>query len=80
MPEDHKTPTFETRYMAGNCSHGGARTGVRWHAVPGPIGNGALPAALCGRRPSIDWSDARPEQPVTCPACLARLRRLSSAT
>jgi len=72
------TKTLETRYMAGSCAHGGAKTGIRWHAVPALRHHAELGKALCGRRPSIQWSDARAEQPVSCPGCLRALQKLQS--
>lgn len=68
---------FESRYMAGSCAHGGAKTGTRWHAVP--EGAHFTSKALCGRFPSIQWSDPIPmgERSVTCPTCLKRLAKLA---
>lgn len=69
---------YEIRYMAGNCSSGGARTGTKWHILSTPIsGGGHRPKSLCGKVPSIQWSDTREGQPATCPACLKRLSALS---
>lgn len=67
---------WDHRYMAGKCASGANRdAGPRWHAVPKDAG--FVGKALCGRGPSIQWSDPNPEKPVvTCPKCLARLKRL----
>jgi hypothetical protein len=66
-------PQYEVRYMAGSCATGRGRSKVRWHAVMEPSGNGYYPPALCGQRPAIQWSDARPDQAVSCPKCLKKL-------
>lgn len=71
------------RHMAGGCATGRGRSRIKWHAVIGPVGNGRNPPALCGKTPTIQWSDdrvqcERPEQPVTCPQCLKRLPKATT--
>lgn len=70
----------EVRYMAGDCRTGNGRRRIKWHvlATPNCAGQlgGHMEKALCGKRPAIQWSDARAEQPATCPACLKRLNAL----
>jgi len=70
---------YEVRYMAGSCSSGGARTGTKWHLLSTPIsGGGDRPKSLCGKIPSIQWSDMREGQAATCPACLKRFASLKA--
>lgn len=69
---------YEVRYMAGDCRTGNGRRRVKWHilSTPNSSDRGATDKALCGKSPSIQWSDAREGQPATCPACLKRFNAL----
>lgn len=67
------TRTAHILRLAGRCSDGSERgKGSRFHAVPT-----GMYRALCGARPgrhSAGWSWT-PGDAVTCPRCLAAIRR-----
>jgi hypothetical protein len=84
MP-DATIPTHSVRYSINvrmlhpNGRGHGARKGHVMHAVePEADGQGYMNRAICGHRPSYDWSEPH-EGAVTCPKCLRKIAKLQEA-